>query len=145
MSPPPDDPPDHQGNRPEVHSMFRAASALQNVLEMDRSDPAWRRQVRLALGNCVVAVEGHLGALASPDGLEEDIARREPRLVAALEKLSVALSQLMLHLWETRDEAGQPGPIFTRRLHRLVDEMRDVAAEEFMLVVESFNPTGTGD
>lgn len=145
MSPPPDDPPDRAVGRPTVDSMFRAASALQRVLEMDRSDPQWRRQVRLALGNCVVAVEGHMGALASPDGIEEEIVEREPRLVASLERLSVALSQLMIHLWETRDETGQPGPIFTRRLHRLVDEMRDVAAEEFMLVVESFNPTGTGD
>ena len=59
--------------------------------------------------------------------------------------LAVALSELMIHLWQTKEEAGHPGPLLMHRLERLVDEMRDVATEEFNLVIESFNQTGTGD
>jgi hypothetical protein len=51
----------------------------------------------------------------------------------------------MIHLWETREDVGHPGPVVMRRLQRLVDEIRDIAAEEFMLVIESFNPTGSID
>jgi hypothetical protein len=126
-------------------SLFRAATALQKALDKDRSDPTWRAGLRLSLGECVVAVEQHLVALVAPDGVEAEIVEREPRLVPALEQLAIALSQLMVHLWETREDVGHPGPVVTRRLYRLVEEIRDIAAEEFMLVVESFNPTGSVD
>lgn len=130
--------------RPQ-ESMFRAASRLRRVLEKDPGAPGWRTALRAALSECVVAVEHHLGSLVDADGVEEEIVRREPRLLPALERLSVAMSQLLIHLWETRESAGQPGPLLMRRLDRLVDEINDVAAEEFMLVIESFHPAGALD
>ncbi|MCA9824254.1 MAG: hypothetical protein R3C29_13485 [Dehalococcoidia bacterium] len=126
-------------------SIFRAATSLQHALESDKTSPTWRPSLRSALGQCVLAVEQHVVALVAPEGIEHEIAEREPRLVPALEHLAVALSELMIHLWQTREEAGHPGPLLMHRLERLVDEMRDVATEEFNLVIESFNQTGTGD
>jgi hypothetical protein len=136
--------PSSAGPHPK-ESMFRAASALQKALDADWADTNWRPKLRAALGECVTAVEQHLVALVASDGVEADIAGREPRLVPALEQLAVALSHLMIHLWETREDVGHPGPVVMRRLQRLVDEIRDIAAEEFMLVIESFNPTGSID
>jgi hypothetical protein len=125
--------------------MFRAATTLKAVLDDDRTEPAWRARLRAALGGCVIAVEQHLVNLVTPGGLEEDIVEREPRLVPALEQLAVSLSQLMIDVWETRDDVGHPGPVVIQRLYRLVEEIRDIAADEFMLVIESRRATGSVD
>lgn len=132
------------GARPHEDSLFRAAQELEEAINAPGGG-AWHVNVRDALRKCILAVETRLDYLLGPKGMEAEIARDEPRLIPALDRLEAALAGLLVDFWETKGQQTSRAEEETLRLQELLRHLREVAGNEFMLVHEAFNTTGGED
>jgi hypothetical protein len=125
--------------------LFQAAEMLESVAANPSPDQQWHAEVRRAIRAGAVAIERHMDLLLSADGMAEEIASEQPRLIHALGELEASHARLLVELWETRQaEPGlAPNGAVVGRLRRLARQMRHVAAQEIDLFYESLNePAG---
>lgn len=130
------------GTRPREDSLYRAAQELERAVRAADGGAEWYAAVRGALRRCILAVETRLDSLVGPGGMEAEIVRNEPRLIPALDRLEAALAALLVEFWETKGQPPSIASADTGRLEDLLQQVLEIAGNEYMLVHEAFNAPG---
>jgi hypothetical protein len=137
--------PGSQFPRPLSESLFAATARLEAVIAAAPVVEPWSVQLQEALRDCTLAVQYHLETLDGDDGMKEQLAREEPRLIWRLERLDAALKHLLPELRDARQSSAGSTMALVEPLAHLANELRHAADDELEILYESLIPIGSGD
>ena len=120
-------------------SLRYAASLLESAANLAQDDDGHVARCREATREATLAIERHLGHLASEGGLVEELRMSDPRLLPVLEKHEASLAQLLVEVWEFRQDPPSVDARYVERLGALGRRGHEIANDEIELLYESFN------
>lgn len=119
-------------------SLRYAASLLESAASSAHDDGHVSR-CREATREATLAIERHLGHLASEGGMVEELRLKDPRLLPVLEKHEALLAQLLVDVWHFREDPPSAEASYVERLGSLGRRAHSIANDEIDLLYESFN------
>jgi hypothetical protein len=120
-------------------SLRYAASLLETAANSAQDDDGHVARCREATREATLAIERHLGHLASEGGLVEELRMNDPRLLPVLEKHETSLARLLVDVWEFRQDPPSVDSNYVERLGALGERAHSIANDEIGLLYESFN------
>jgi hypothetical protein len=126
-------------------SLRYAASLLEAAANSAHDDDGHVARCREATREATLAIERHLGHLAGEGGLVEELRMNDPRLLPVLEKHEASLAQLLVDVWQFREDPPSVDRNYVERLAGLGRKAHSIANDEIDLLYESFNSPSAVD